>query len=374
MASPGSSLCKLAELDINGPGAGSAVGVMAPPPTEQDERDRGERISHAHVLGAIFERLPLAEQSMTVSRISCGWRQWAAARAPAIAFRAHDTGGAPELPEWCVREAWPRLTGSQRAARAEHAARQGNTEALEWMGEQGGFHWSDGSCQAAAGSGHLNTLQWLRRQQPPAPWGEGTCAAAAAGGHLDVLQWARDQWPPCPWGRVMFRQAARGGHLAVLQWLRRVHTPFESDMWACQAAASGGHLEVLQWLRQHRPPYDWDEMACAAVARGGHLEVLQWMRRQAPPCPWNADVCTLAARGGHLAVLQWLRQQQPPCPWSEEACSVAARTGQLAVLQWLRQQQPPCGWDRVWCSIDAARIQCPETRAAMAAWIESQPD
>jgi len=41
---------------------------------------------------------------------------------------------------------------------------------------------------AAAMSGHLEALQWLRVNG--CPWDEETCIWAAYGGHLEVLQWA----------------------------------------------------------------------------------------------------------------------------------------------------------------------------------------
>ena len=55
------------------------------------------------------------------------------------------------------------------------------------------------ACAEAASNGQLETLQWMRSQDPPCPWDERTCSEAARYGRLSTLQWLRSQDPPCPW-------------------------------------------------------------------------------------------------------------------------------------------------------------------------------
>ena len=47
---------------------------------------------------------------------------------------------------------------------------------------------------AAAFSGHLELLKWLRANQ--CPWDELTCTRAAGNGHLKLLKWARANQRP----------------------------------------------------------------------------------------------------------------------------------------------------------------------------------
>ena len=95
--------------------------------------------------------------------------------------------------------------------------------------------------------------------------------------------------------------AARSGHLEVLQWLRTNGCPWDS--YTCMRAAQGGHLEVLQWARTNGCP--WDELACMFAALGGHLEALQWSR--ANGCPWDGRTIDLARANGYHDVVIWAK-------------------------------------------------------------------
>ena len=139
------------------------------------------------------------------------------------------------------------------------------------------------------------------------------CFYAARIGSLDSLQWLRNQDPPFPWCYPSV-YAAEGGNLHVLQWLRAQEHPM--DQCVCNAAAANGRLHVLQWLRAQDPPCHWDEETCAIAAQSGHLHVLQWLRTQEPPCPWDhLAFFTDAAAYGHNAceisvskeVYEWIR-------------------------------------------------------------------
>jgi hypothetical protein len=95
--------------------------------------------------------------------------------------------------------------------------------------------------------------------------------------------------------------AGQYGHLEVLQWARRNGCPWDER--TCYWAAKGGHLEVLQWARLNKCP--WDKRTCSDAAYQGHLEVLQWARLNG--CPWTERTGACAAKGGHLEMLQWAR-------------------------------------------------------------------
>jgi hypothetical protein len=310
----------------------------------------------AHAVGAlpellalVFERLPPVEQCVTVSRLARSWRRWAAPKReplraawftlPIEQRHLPQWEDQCQLPQWCLAEAWPRLTEPQRASAA----------------------------QRAAASGDLDRLQWLRSQDPPCPWDYQTCAEAAVYGHLDVLQWLRAQEPPCPWDAGACTAAACSGHLDVLQWLRAQDPPCPWSHYTCTKAARGGQLDVLRFLRAQQPPCPWDVMTCCEAAVSGRLDVMRWLRAQQPPCPWSDFTCTMAAANGRLHLLQWVRAQDPPCPWNAGACYAAAMRGHLHVLQWLRSQAPPCPWDKAACRAYAHD-------PAMRAWVDTQPD
>jgi hypothetical protein len=173
-----------------------------------------------------------------------------------------------------------------------------------------GCPWDATTCSAAAEGGHLEVLQWARGHRheseslikelestitPARPgfatmtrarietcgWDEGTCEAAAGAGHLEVLQWARANG--CSWNCFSASAAAGGGHLAVLQWALgngcpRGHGPLASRA-ICTEAAAYGHLALLQWARANG--CDWGQGVCSAAASGEHLEVRETLVR---PC------------------------------------------------------------------------------------------
>ena len=106
----------------------------------------------------------------------------------------------------------------------------------------------------------------------------------------------------------MCSRAAKGGHLETLKWLRAQDPPFGWSEYTCSSAAKGGHLETLKWLRAEDPPCSWEWHTCSSAAKGGHLETLKWLRSQNPPCPYGPDTYSLAHGNGHLHILDWLEQ------------------------------------------------------------------
>ena len=59
------------------------------------------------------------------------------------------------------------------------------------------------------GSGQLELLKWLRRND--CPWNESTCSEAAGGGQIELLKWARENG--CPWNESVCSSAAQLDHL-----------------------------------------------------------------------------------------------------------------------------------------------------------------
>ena len=129
--------------------------------------------------------------------------------------------------------------------------------------------------------GVIPGLEWSRDNNKPIP--HNACSYAAEGGQLETLKWLRAQDPPCPW-----------------------------DERVCIHAARRGHLELLKWARTQEPPCPWNERVCEYATRGGHLEILKWARAQDPPCPWDERVCEIATQRRHLEMVKWLRASMRP--------------------------------------------------------------
>ena len=57
--------------------------------------------------------------------------------------------------------------------------------------------WDGMTCARAAKNGHLETLQWLRSQEPQCPWDDWTCTRAATNGQLETLKCSRTRGAMC---------------------------------------------------------------------------------------------------------------------------------------------------------------------------------
>eukprot|EP00611_Tribonema_gayanum_P002321 TRINITY_DN116_c0_g1_i2.p1 TRINITY_DN116_c0_g1~~TRINITY_DN116_c0_g1_i2.p1 ORF type:complete len:422 (-),score=46.10 TRINITY_DN116_c0_g1_i2:110-1375(-) len=220
------------------------------------------------------------------------------------------------------------------------AARGGHLEVLQWV-HADGCPLDVNTCAAAASGGHLQVLRWAR--DIGCEWDEETCDGAAEGGHMLILQYARSHG--CPWSTETSSNAARHGHLQLLQWAHANGCPLDAGVYS--AAAEGGHFHVLQWLHEVGCPCD--ELACKCAAAEGHLDILQFLRAQG--CPWNGRVCTAAIEKGNLELLQWARANG--CPWQEtgtlnyllvcvDHTDPTSLVNVLAAVEWALANGCPC--------------------------------
>jgi len=104
------------------------------------------------------------------------------------------------------------------------AAFLGSLEAIEWMTSQGTAledtlmkHCGNG----AACGGHREILEWLRTEGGY-EYDAGTMHGAVFGVRpLQTVKWLRSQDPPCDWDSMSIRGAMERGHLEVAKYLNR---------------------------------------------------------------------------------------------------------------------------------------------------------
>jgi hypothetical protein len=225
---------------------------------------------------------------------------------------------------------------------------------------------------AFARLGDLQFLQRVASKTPRVPECS-CCVAAAESGHLTVLQWLRQH--PTMRHRVRCMEqvacaAAQYGHVAVLEWV--VQTPkFEFTQSMCTSAARGGQLDALQWLRVKGCP--WDENTTATAAQYGHLDLLEWAYHRG--CVCSSKVMDRAAASGHLPIVQWGCQHflrsylRMPI--------MVARHGHLEVLQWMytnrrggRPWEDLNGWP---LKFDMRSEALQNGHTAVVEWLDSLP-
>jgi hypothetical protein len=197
------SRARAAADDLPPPKAAQAEGAAAAAAAAADAR---AGVLPADLVALVFERLPPAEQCVTVSRLARRWWRWAASRAEPLAVVLQHREPAwqwrqraPQLPLWSVAEAWPQLSAEQRTMAGLRAAACGDVERLRWLRAQDPpCPWDWQTCTAAARGGHLGLLRWLRAQDPPSPWNKADCLEAAWE-HDDVAVWIEMQASAVGW-------------------------------------------------------------------------------------------------------------------------------------------------------------------------------
>ena len=178
-----------------------------------------------------------------------------------------------------------------------------------------------------AGRGDLDTLIWLweKSRVHKSRWDTGVTSAAAASGNLALLSWLRQLSPPCPW-----------------------------DEECTEAAETKGNLAVLQWLRSQSPACPWEWRRCIlGAARSGSIDLAKWLWSQDTRTPWDTKPTTAAIRRCDLPMLTWLDAQGWPIS-GETAWFIAAALSCGHILQWLHMKKIPWGQQMLECSASQA--------------------
>ena len=107
----------------------------------------------------------------------------------------------------------------------------------------------------------------------------------------------------------MWERAARGGHLEILEWARKEDevSVFKNPK-VVAAAARGGHIKLLEWLKDGRASF---EMASSGAARGDQVEALKWLKANGLLGDASSSPLAFqyAAQEGHLEVMKWLKEE-----------------------------------------------------------------
>jgi hypothetical protein len=91
----------------------------------------------------------------------------------------------PSILKW-FNQCFPKIFDSEKQRCCELAAKTGHLEILEWT-RKNNFPWGNKMCAYAASSGQLKILRWIRENHG-CPWDKETCVRAAEGGHLEILK------------------------------------------------------------------------------------------------------------------------------------------------------------------------------------------
>jgi len=244
-----------------------------------------------------------------------------------VCIEAAKTGHLKTL-EWARRKGcvWNSLV-------CVEAAERGHIHILEFARRD--LPWAPCTCRFEFYDSHNVTCPWSNcvcgQDDPPRPclhvhkkcaWNMHACVAAARSGNIETLVWLRTRRVPCPWNSLVLVEAARYGHVDILRYLR------DSTMHRKRPLTSVPFISL--------------ELACSEAAKNGHLDALTWLRSQHPPCPWNAMVAVEAARHNHVHILKYIHESLTEVDdrWvsSEWVRSEAVKCGSQAILAYLKNR------------------------------------
>lgn len=190
---------------------------------------------------------------------------------------------------------------------------------------------------------HIEVIELLKDRIPSWPyypkrdlsWYPGTSGEfttiAAEVGSMNVLEWLRKQNPPAPWDGDAY-------------WYVFHNIPYRET-----EENVDRRIEMLDLLKTLQAPDRRDPSCFRDATRCEYgYKYVKWMRENGYEWPRNVDICknVIDHDLDGINFLKEIRGMEPPAPWSTETCRTAAKTNNLKKLKWLRAQTPPCPWDK----------------------------
>ncbi len=250
-----------------------------------------------------------------------------------------ETVAAPDVWQRIARSTWRRILAAAAGSPTPDAAAR-----VEWALQTGRTHCRlplehADVCGAAAASGDLALLAWLRDRN--FPWGTAEVLAAVVR-HADLP--------------FVQRLEQDGGYLPPAE---------DREAWASEevvaaaAASARDSAAKLQWLAGRGADLGSREALYAAAA-WGNLEAVQLLAGQQGQGPDGAggqaalpsNILKPAVTSGSVAVATWLRQAG--YPWGDSCFGAAFRRGDLPMVRWLLEAGCPRGqYDILWAAVNA---------------------
>jgi len=187
---------------------------------------------------------------------------------------------------------------------------------------------------------------------------------AAGSGHIELVQWLLENGASAQAirknGKTIVETAAFYGHIKLVQWLFENHvseqerpTLFKN---AFIAAANGGHLELVQWLVEHgqlnKNNEKYSIIASYALYRAAlfeHADLVRWLHKNGADLnnrPRDTKLTTLhvAAKHGDAELVEYLHKNYPSNQINSTEISgmtplhLAAKFGHLNVVEYLHSK------------------------------------
>eukprot|EP00953_Heterococcus_sp_UTEX-ZZ885_P030661 16186-Heterococcus_DN1.PRE.2 len=207
------------------------------------------------------------------------------------------------------------------------AAAAGDTAVLSWLQQQTAVVFTVRTSTAAAAAGHSAVLQFLH--DAGCPFDVSACTAAAKRGDSDMFKWLNSKGVRWQTNVAAIYAAAGSGNVQLLMWIRQqvpdVMQQFILHDLAMTSAVLNGKLDMCKYLQSEGCPVSTSSAASAAAVN--RLDILQWLCSAGAVL--TADVMRCAAVGAHLNICKYLHSQQ--CPWDTTVCSADYETAKWLI-------------------------------------------
>ncbi|KXZ51821.1 hypothetical protein GPECTOR_11g261 [Gonium pectorale] len=207
---------------------------------------------------------------------------------------------------------------------AEAAAWRGHLHVLKALHSSGHEFEVRIPIHAAARSGHLHVVAWLV-EELGAPLDEELFAAAAESGSVELLIWLRERG--CPWGESVFTAAAKSGCIAAAEWLAERGCPMEATGTHFLRAAEASDFAMLECLRRLGCPWGPPGKLFADCLSGYtyRIPVLAWLVEAGCPVDWAAALELADARAADRGIFGDRGWRNPQQQRSDEALAAWVR-------------------------------------------------
>jgi hypothetical protein len=221
------------------------------------------------------------------------------------------------------------------------ASRHGNLSMVKFLIDKGFEYMHTVVTQAAAASGNLDVLIYLRSLD--CPWSETIYIAAAEHGHLEILKWAESHG--CPWDNSdLFPAAAKSSNRDVYQWLLDRQFAFKEEV-SFHVACECGNFEFIKFARANGSTVMSEEseegeelmfLVQEFAAKMGDLETILWALDQFnEPRMRIKNILVAAATHCHMHILEWIGRVGGIQVWVHRAIKPAVIQGHVDVLKWV---------------------------------------
>ncbi|KXZ45297.1 hypothetical protein GPECTOR_56g393 [Gonium pectorale] len=229
----------------------------------------------------------------------------------------------------CLAEDWPASPDFTDVAGA--AAVSGHLHVLQALHSAGRRFDAHGASSGAARNGHLHVLAWLVEEAlglDAVPLHEELFEAAAGSGRVELLAWLRERG--CPWGVRTFTADVESGCEAALEWLVERGYPMPEDGSPYEVAAQAVDVATLEGLRRLGCPWGPARRLLDSGVAGG-VPVMSWLVASGCPLHWRGGLVQAIEAEAHRRV----QEASEGMDWGRWA---RRREESVRVLAWLRAE------------------------------------